>query len=185
MKWVNAALAAGALFLVSGDGIAQPQAAPNQGGIAGMLMPNGTFKPLFNPALNVTPAVKTATGTVTLNLTIAIASTLPAGATVHCALYLTVAGLSEGGVTDAISETAQSTANVSGSTATCQMAIPYQWTLYASTSTATVHDQASLSYVITAVNGSGDGRTSDVSFASAILVPSSGLTKTYNLSARI
>jgi len=186
MKWMNAAFAAGAMLLAGSDAIAQSpaQVQAANGGIVGILKPNGTFQPLLVSKPTANPEVATPTGTITLNLSISIASTLPAGATIHCALTIAVGGISANDKVDSVAESDQATANVSGSTATCQMVIPYQWKLFATSTNSVEQDTASLNYTITAVNASGDGRTSDVPFTSFI-VPAAGVTKVYSASARI
>jgi hypothetical protein len=63
-------------------------------------------------------------GTITLNLTIQLATAVPSGATVQCQLKLSTSDASR-----AITENTAATASVSGTTATCVAPIPYLWTL--------------------------------------------------------
>lgn len=61
---------------------------------------------------------------------------------------------------------------------------PYEWHLVADTSTAIEPDSVSLSYGITAVDGTGAGRTTAASFAT-MSVPQNGKATSFSEAARL
>ncbi len=193
MNRVLAIVAAGMIVSAASSALAQSAGAqriltttkpPN--GIVGVLAPNGTFRPMIvvQPA-SATPTPRVFAGTITAALNIVIASPLPAGATVHCGLSATVEGLSDAGQTDVVLDSDQVAATgVTATAATCQFTLPYQWGLFGNTPNATIRDTVSLSYSITAINATGDGRQNSVSFGT-IAVPAAGAFTNFTLNARI
>ena len=150
-------------------------------GVPGVLSPSGAFRPvLARPLTSEAAAIKrTVTGTLTLQLTIAVFSSLPTSTPIQCELDASVSGVNASfEVVDNISETATAPATRSGSKAVCSMKLPYQWTLSAPT------DTVSLSYTVTATGSSGAGRTSVISF-DTIPAPKSGATTSFSLTGRI
>lgn len=123
-------------------------------------------------------APKTVTGKLTLKLTVTVVSTISTSTPIQCNLQATVSGVTSTGQVDSVVEDDTVTATRSGATAVCELAIPYQWILFGTA------DMVSLSYSISATNGSADGRTSQVSF-DAIAVPKSGATTSFSLTGRI
>jgi hypothetical protein len=124
-------------------------------------------------------AATTVTGKVMLKLTVTIASSIAPSIPIQCNLSAYASGSNpSGSQTDNILETDQVTATRSGSTAVCQLAIPYQWVLYGSA------DTVALSYSVTATDPNSNGRYSSISFET-IAVPKTGATTSYALSARI
>jgi hypothetical protein len=122
----------------------------------------------------------TVTGKINLKLTITIVSSIGGSIPVQCGLSASVtgSGSGSGGQFDDISETDTVTATRSGSTAVCQLAIPYQWILYGT------GDTVSLYYTVGAQDAASNGRSSSVSFET-IPVPKNGATTSYALTARI
>jgi len=123
-------------------------------------------------------AAATVTGKLELKLTVTMVSTIARPIPIQCSLTAYVEGANSYGQTDNIAETDTVTATRSGSTAVCQLLIPYQWVLYGS------GDTVALSYSVTAVDGSSNGRSSSVSFET-IAVPKNGATTSYALTGRI
>jgi hypothetical protein len=107
-------------------------------------------------------------GILTLNLTIYLGTAVPSGGTVQCGLS---AVSTESGVEN--TEIASVAANVSGSTATCQVVIPYYWNLSTPNS-----DSIELSYSASIIPSggltSGTLRTGTHSLAPIVGVPPSG-----------
>ncbi len=131
---------------------------------------------LTMPADAAGPA--TVTGKIDLKLTITIVSTIATSIPIQCSLNASASGSGPGGQLDSIEESDTVTATRSGSTAVCQLAIPYQWLLYGT------GDAVGLSYSINSLNGGSNGRYSSVTFET-IPVPKNGATTSYALTARI
>lgn len=184
MKRMTTAVAAALACLALGSASANPFSTAKPG-VTGILSADGTFRPFLQQSTASTPTVKTVTGTLELKLTISVASSLPSNATIRCALSATVVGVADGTHTDSIEETAEVPATVSGSTATCKPVIPYEWHLFANTSSALSRDSVSLTYSVTATSSSNpDGRTSAVSFTQ-IAVPANASTTSFSEAGRI
>jgi hypothetical protein len=83
------------------------------------------------------------------------------------------------GVSDSVAEADQATATLSGNQATCQVVIPYTWTLLVPTS-----DNVTISGSATAVDTTGNGRTSSFQLE-VIAVPSTGTITTLTYSGRL
>ncbi len=77
-------------------------------------------------------------------------------------------GIDTNGVFDFVSESDQATATLSGNQATCQVVIPYTWTLSVPT-----FDNVTISGSAIAVDTSGNGRTSSFQLE-VIAVPNTG-----------
>ncbi|MGH6681921.1 MAG: hypothetical protein ACREDL_23980 [Bradyrhizobium sp.] len=122
----------------------------------------------------------TVTGTLSLKLTIKIASNIPASTPIQCSLSAEVYGPETVAVAvyDSISESDTLTATRNGATAVCKMVIPYQWILY------DTGDTVDLSYSVNTLNDAKNGRDSSVSF-DTIAVPRNGATTAFSLTARI
>jgi hypothetical protein len=133
---------------------------------------------LFGTPVANAVAATTVTGELTLKLTVTIASTIPTSTEILCGLSADVSGESTSGQFDSIQEYDTVVATRSGATAACQLAIPYQWILYGT------GDTVSLSYSVTALNGTSVGRSNSVSFET-IAVPKNGATTSYSLTGRI
>lgn len=136
-------------------------------------------------AATVTPT----TGTFVAKFTIKLATAVPSGSEVLCALNTSVVedNTTTYTVNNEIYDTKTAKATVSGSTATCSISLPYSW--YLSTPSS---DTASLTYYLyiinsTATNQAGETRTSSqfVPGAGAIKIPANGSTTTYTISATI
>lgn len=123
----------------------------------------------------------TVTGTLSLKLTIKIASNIPTSTAIQCSLNASVSGYDATGTTliDSIQEDDTLDATRNGATAVCQMVIPYQWILYGGSK-----DTVALSYSITALSAASNGRSSSVSLQT-IPVPKNGATTAYSSTARI
>jgi|HubBroStandDraft_6_1064221.scaffolds.fasta_scaffold236491_2 hypothetical protein len=152
-------------------------------GIPGYLDARGGFH-VYPPALeeNAEPdAVTTFAGTIVVNFTITVTSTIPTTDKISCLVNATVFDTAS---TNSILETAAVAATRSGSSATCKVSIPYSWALSSATS-----DQVQLSYeisapgLLTATNGL-PLRSSTQNFAH-IAVPKTGTTTTETVVATI
>jgi len=133
---------------------------------------------LFTVPVASAIAATTVTGNLTLKLTVTIVSTIATTTAIQCTFSVNVSGASSTGQSDNIQELDTVPATRSGSTAVCQLAIPYQWILYGTS------DTVGLSSSITATNASGNGRYSSASFET-IAVPKNGATTSYVLTGRI
>lgn len=151
---------------------------PRLGGTTRKLAPAVVAVALFSAPVANAVAATTVTGKLTLKLTVTIVSTIPTTIPIQCGFNASVSGSSSSGQIDSIDESDTLAATRSGSTAVCQLAIPYQWILYGT------GDTVGLSYSITATDGSANGRYSSVSFET-IAVPKSGATTGYVLTGRI
>jgi hypothetical protein len=124
----------------------------NTNGVFGFLSSNGTFRPLLAKTATPKASATLITGKLLVNFTftIAAASNVPPTAPILCGLQMSVAGTDQTGVSDFVAETDQATATRSGSTATCQVVIPYTWNLYVPAS-----DTVTISGSATAVDANG------------------------------
>jgi hypothetical protein len=173
------ALAAG-LF---GAPLCGAHAGSSTNGVFGFLSSNGTFRPVRTEA----PTPKAgAAGTVfagrlaaTFTFTISMNSNVPPTAPILCGLQATLIGTDTTGASDFVAETDQATATVSGSTATCQVVIPYYWTLFVPT-----FDNVTLSGTATAVDTTGNGRTSSFQLE-VIALPATGTITTLTYSGKL
>lgn len=152
-------------------------------GIPGYLDARGGFH-VYPPAIEEdaqVDALTTFAGTIVVNFTITVTSSIPTTDKISC---LVSAAVFDTASTNSIEETAAVAATRSGSTATCKVSIPYSWGLTSATT-----DQVALSYIIsapgllTASNGL-PLRTSTQSFAH-IPVPKNGATTTETVAATI
>ena len=153
-------------------------------GIPGYLDARGGFHvlpPLAVDENEIQDAVTTFTGTIVVNFTITVSSTIPTTDKISC---LASASVFDTGSSGAIEETAAVAATRTGATATCKVTIPYSWPLVSGTT-----DQVSLTYEVsapglfTATNGL-PLRTSTQSITH-IAVPKTGTTTTENVAATI
>lgn len=112
------------------------------------------------------------TGQFKATISITIKSSIPTSTPIQCTLSASVYGYGTGNnpVTDLFDQNATVPATRSGSSATCQLIIPYRWKLVNSNDTVT------LSYSISATNANGVGRYSDASLASIPVPPSGSVT---------
>jgi hypothetical protein len=111
------------------------------------------------------------TGQFKANISITIMSSIPTTTRIRCTLMASVFG-SGPSINDAISETANAAATRSGSTATCQLAIPYRWKLFNS------GDKVQITYSIEALDANGNGRANSISL-DTLPVPASGSVTVY------
>ncbi|MGH6837753.1 MAG: hypothetical protein ACREDT_02940 [Methylocella sp.] len=82
-------------------------------------------------------------------------------------------------MSDFVAESDQATATVSGNIATCQVVIPYTWTLSVPT-----FDNVTISGSATAVDTTGNGRTSSFQLE-VIAVPATGAITTLTYSGKL
>lgn len=113
-------------------------------------------------------------GIFNLRITVTISSQLPASANIQCTFNTLTSGQ-----LDSISESDTVTASVNGSTAVCQLSIPYRWTLYSP------GDSVALSYSVFALDTAGNGRSHYNNAAGTVQVPANGATTSYNASVTI
>jgi hypothetical protein len=97
---------------------------PRLGGTTRKLAPAVVAVALFSAPVANAVAATTVTGKLTLKLTVTIVSTIPTTIPIQCAFNASVYG--SNGQTDNIQESDAVPATRSGSTAVCQLAIPYQ-----------------------------------------------------------
>jgi len=102
-----------------------------------------------------------------------------AGGPILCGLQAALFGTDTTGVSDFVAETDQATATRSGNQATCQVVIPYAWTLSVPT-----FDTVTLSGSATAVDSNGNGRTSSFQLE-VIAVPPTGTVTTITYSGKL
>jgi hypothetical protein len=116
-----------------------------------------------------------------VNFTISIAPTsnVPPTAAILCGLQAALFGTDPTGVSDFVAETDQATATLSGNQATCQVVIPYTWTLSVPT-----FDNVTISGSATAVDTPGNGRTSSFQLE-VIALPTTGTMTTLTYSGRL
>jgi hypothetical protein len=155
-----------------GAPLCDAQAGSSTNGVVGFLSSNGAFRPLLTAT--PTPKAQAATiftGGLVANFTFIIGtkSNVPPTAPILCGLQASVFGIDPTtGVSDVVFETDQVTATRSGNHATCQVVLPYVWTLSVPTS-----DNVTISGTATAVDTNGNGRTSSFQLE-VIAVPATG-----------
>jgi hypothetical protein len=178
----TAAFAACFLFAWPMPALAQ-QAVRQTPGIPGYLDGRGGFH-VYLPTIDENAeqdAITTFTGTIVVNFTITVSSTIPTTDKISC---LVTASLFDAATANSIGESAAVAATRTGSAATCKVTIPYSWPLAGGSS-----DQVQLIYEIsapglfTATNGL-PLRTSTQSFAH-FAVPKTGTTTTETVVATI
>ena len=108
-----------------------------------------------------------------------MASNIPPTAPILCGLQASLFGTDTAGVFDLVSETDQATATRSGNLATCQVVIPYTWTLF-----VPAFDNVTISGSATAVDTTGKGRTSSFQLE-VIALPNTGTVTTLTYSGRL
>ena len=108
-----------------------------------------------------------------------MATNVPPTAPSLCGLQASVSGTDPTGVSDFVAETDQATATRSGSAATCSVVIPYLWTLSVPT-----FDNVTLSGSATAVDTTGNGRTSSFQLET-IALPATGTVTTVTYSGKL
>ena len=157
---------------------ASAPAQDTRSGVQGVLRSDGTFRPfIMRPMTNLAAGTEV-TGTLELKLTVTLVTALPEGATILCGLVASDTGESSAGLVDDFGETATVAATISGKTATCSPTIPYEWLIRGT------GDQFSASYTVTAVSGTGTGRTSQGSIG-LMSLPASGTTTRFDVKTRI
>lgn len=172
----NLVSAAAAMCLAFSSCVAFAQTRPQ--GVLGLLGPDGSFHPFASSATTTTTTATKVSGTLKLTLTVTVVSSLLTGAPFLCGLQAVVSGASTTGAIDTIVDSDSISVKPAGTTATCQITLPYEWTLQGKT------DSVSLSYSITATNANGGERLSNASFAT-ISVPKNGATTTFSVATRI
>ena len=150
-------------------------------GAFGFLSSNGTFRPVRTEAPTPKAAATVFAGRLVANFTFTISmnSNVPPTAPILCGLQASVFGIDPTGVSDVVFETDQAMATVSGNQATCQVVIPYTWTLLVPTS-----HNVTLSGTATAVDTTGNGRTSSFQLET-IAVPATGTVTTITYSGKL
>ncbi|MGH6812469.1 MAG: hypothetical protein ACREDM_09020, partial [Methylocella sp.] len=145
------AIAAG-LF---GAPVCDAHAGSSTNGVLGFLSSNGTFRPVLRERPTPKAAATIFTGEFVANFTfkISTASNVPPTAPILCGLQASLFGTDTTGVSDFVSETDQAVATRSGNQATCQVVIPYIWTLSVPT-----FDNVTIFGSVTAVDTNGNGR---------------------------
>jgi len=116
-------------------------------------------------------------GEFNITLLTLVSSAIPSSTPIQCSITVSVFGTGTP-VTDSIIEKGTALATISGSTASCQILIPYRWILWDS------GDTVNISYSVTATDGNGIGRTTSSSY-NAIAVPANNATTTYTISTRL
>ena len=158
--------------------------------IFGYLDPKtGTFKAAntqVRPDASTTPAT---TGTVSLTISIKLATVFPAKSTIACGMEVSALSLTENTSTGAVSdgewlETASSPATISGSTATCTVKIPYAWVLPAAgtSGTTTTTNTLTADFQVTVSNATAAVtvlRTSEQQLIAGEKVPATGTVSSY------
>ncbi|MGH7747639.1 MAG: hypothetical protein ACREQ5_23200, partial [Candidatus Dormibacteria bacterium] len=110
---------------------------------------------------------------------VAMASNVPPTAPILRGLQASLFGTDPTGVSDSVSESDQATATRSGNLATCQVVIPYTWTLFVPAS-----DNVTISGSATAVDTNGNGRTTGFQLEVTAL-PAVGTITTLTYSGRL
>ncbi|MGH6857931.1 MAG: hypothetical protein ACRECP_09935 [Methylocella sp.] len=164
-----------------GAPVCDAHAGSSTNGILGFLSSNGTFRPALTERPTPKAAAAIFSGKVVANFTfkIAMASNVPPTAAILCGLQASVFGIDPTGVSDSVFETDQAPATRSGNQATCQVVIPYTWTLF-----VPAFDNVTISGSATAVDTSGNGRTSSFQLE-VIAVPTVGTFTTLTYSGRL
>jgi hypothetical protein len=148
-------------------------------GVPGFLGADGSFHLLPRPSVIAGATTTKVTGTLTMTLTVSIVSTVAAATPVRCTFNATVIGYNvTTGVGDTIAETDSVAATRSGATATCNLTIPYEWTLQVTT------DTVSIGYSVSTLDANSDGRLTTASVAT-IPLPKTGATTHFAVAARI
>jgi len=142
-------------------------------GAVGSIGPAGTLQPSPTAApASSAGASTTVTGTFSLQLTVSVLSGIPASTPIHCTLQASVTGFTTTlppALVDSITDSSVVTATRAGSQATCNVVLPYKWTLFGS------KDTVALAYLVNATTSTGVGRVISVYFAT-IPVPANGTT---------
>lgn len=129
------------------------------------------------------------TGTFVAKFTIKLVTAVPSGSEVLCELNANLfeENTTTGTISNEIEEAAAAKATVSGSTASCNVSIPYSWNLATPAS-----DTVSLGYYLYIVNPTGVNEsaitrssTQYLPGAGSIKVPASGTTTTYTVSSTL
>ena len=178
MKKITVVAIAASLF---GAPACAAHAGSNANGVFGFLSSSGTFRPLRTetPTPKAAAAIFTGKLVVNFTFTIAVVSNVPPTAPILCELQASLFGTDPTGVSDFVAETDQATATRSGATATCQVVIPYTWTLSVPTS-----DTVTISGSATAVDSNGNGRASSFQLE-VIAMPATGTVTTLAYSGRL
>jgi hypothetical protein len=148
----------------------------------------------FHPLEKVVPEVTTAptTGEFEVTFTITLKSTVPTGGSVLCSTIIEADVVSLTTATGtAYTESSNSVAKVTGTTATCTVNTPYSWVLPAASTTT----EASLSgaYTVSIVPAPSstislaavEGRSSASSFLSSKTIPATGTISKLNVAATL
>ncbi len=146
------AVCMGAVCLVSAGRAAEEL----KGGIPGVLMSNGTFRPFPPPAANAPAAATTSrVGVIKVTATIQLVSTAAelTPSSIKCALTVSVFD-TDGTNTNQIQEEDRNPATVTGSTAKCAMSVPFYWNLY-----NPGIDTVNLNLAVTGFDANGKGRS--------------------------
>jgi hypothetical protein len=154
-------------------------------GVLGFLSSNGTFHPVLTAT--PTPKAQAATmfnGALVANFTFMIrpVSNVAPTSTIFCGLQASVFGTDPTGVSDFVAEADQAMATrsgVGGTTVSCQVAIPYAWTLFVPT-----FDNVTITGSVIAVDTNGNGRTSSFQLE-VIALPISNTTTNLTYSGRL
>ena len=144
----------------------------------------GVFRPISQMATfdsNSAAAANPTTGTIVVNLTVTIKSTVPSTSSVNCNVEVDVLDLSSE-TANLIQESATVVATRTGNTAKCTVTIPYSWiVLNPATSTVGINYNVTLANKTTPTTGLLS-RSSSGSIAN-IPVPANGSTTTQTVNA--
>lgn len=143
----------------------------------------GVFRPIGTATFdsNSAAAANPTTGTIVVNLTVTIKSTVPSTSSVNCNVEVDVLDLSSE-TANLIQESATVVATRTGNTAKCTVTIPYSWiVLNPATSTVGINYNVTLANKTTPTTGLLS-RSSSGGIAS-IPVPANGSTTTQTVNA--
>lgn len=118
-------------------------------------------------------------GTIIVNVAITLTTAVPAGSSVECDVNV--------GVSDTVAtyaELSSAVATVSGSTATCTMRVPYEWTL-AAPATDTIGRSVGTAIVPTGAAATARTRSEIQNLPPVAGVPATGTQTIWNVASRL
>ncbi len=169
--------------------------AVNQGKVYGYVdLKTGTFHQIVaEEAAPETITGTTVTGTLDVTISIKIVSTLPKGTTILCdADVSATSSASSPAFLENYTEVAASPATISGSTASCVVKMPYSWVVAPTTSKPSNTYQGTYKVTATSVPSATQPitdfnvvRQATGIFANTTVIPSTGTTSSFTVSATI
>jgi hypothetical protein len=185
MRKLVATMGALSACIVLTTAVADPFPTSPKPGVLGTLSSDGTFRPMLRHATGASQrSSTTVTGTLSLSLSFSIVSNLPAKTKILCTFSAAVSGAEDESNFDYIDESDSTEPSISGSNAKCTLKIPFEWHLTADNSGAIEPDMLTVSYSISASDGTGFGRTSGSSITE-VAIPKSGKTTSFSVNTRI